>query len=106
MLDYPGGIVQDFFVKVGLDNALATGRITLGDSEAKFEHIHCALLAIAGDNDTLVGEASARAVMDVVMSGDKTFAVAPGGHAGVFAGGKAPANTWRMAAEWLAERSD
>lgn len=106
MLDYPGGIVQDFFVKVGLDNALATGRLDLGDAEAEFRRIDSALLAIAGETDSLVGERSARAVMDVVNSSDKTFAMAPGGHAGVFAGGKAPANSWRMAVEWLAERSD
>lgn len=106
MLDYPGGIVQDFFVKVGLDNALATGRIQLGDEEARFERIQCSLLAIAGENDTLVGEASARKVMDVVNSEDKTFSMAPGGHAGVFAGGKAPDNTWKIASEWLAKRSD
>ena len=106
MLDYPGGIVQDFFVKVGLDNALATGRIQLGDEEAKFERIQCALLAIVGETDNMVGVASARKVMDVVNSSDKTFATAPGGHAGVFAGGKAPDNTWKIAGEWLAERSD
>lgn len=106
MLDYPGGIVQDFFVKVGLNNALATGRIQLGEDEAEFQRIRCSLLAIAGENDTLVGEASARKVMDVVNSDDKTFVTAPGGHAGVFAGGKAPKNTWRIAADWLAERSD
>ncbi|MDN5862116.1 MAG: alpha/beta fold hydrolase [Salinisphaera sp.] len=106
MLDYPGGIVQDFFVKVGLDNALNTGRLELGDTEAEFHRIQSALLAIAGETDTMVGERSARAIMDVIHSDDKTFAMAPGGHAGVFAGGKAPANSWRMAAEWLAERSD
>lgn len=106
MLDYPGGIVQDFFVKVGLDNALATGRLQLGDSEAEFRRINSALLAIAGESDNMVGERSARAIMDVVSSADKTFTTAPGGHAGVFAGGKAPATTWRTAVEWLAERSD
>lgn len=106
MLDYPGGIVQDFFVKVGLDNALATGRIQLGDEHAEFKRINCALLAIAGENDTLVGENSARKVMDVVDTQDKTFAMAPGGHAGVFAGGKAPENTWKIAAQWLGTRSD
>lgn len=106
MLDYPGGIVQDFFVKVGLDNALATGTLQLGDQQADFHRINSALLAIAGETDNMVGEGSARAIMDLVNSDDKTFATAAGGHAGVFAGGKAPANTWRMAAEWLAERSD
>lgn len=106
MLDYPGGIVQDFFIKVGLDNALATGKIEFGDSTADFKRISCALLAIAGRGDTMVGEGSARRVMDVVNSADKTFEMADGGHAGVFAGGKAPRSTWRIVADWLESRSD
>ncbi|MEQ9736950.1 MAG: hypothetical protein RLN67_06955, partial [Algiphilus sp.] len=63
-------------------------------------------LAIAGRSDTLVGEGSARRVMDVVNSNDKRFQMADGGHAGVFAGGKAPRSTWRIVAEWLESRSD
>lgn len=52
MHDYPDGVVQDFVVRAGLDNALAKGEIKLGK------------------------------------------------------GRKAPATTWRIAAEWLETRSD
>jgi Ca2+-binding RTX toxin-like protein len=44
----------------------------------------------AGDNDTLVSVEAARKVLDIVSSKDKEFRVVPGGHAGVFAGSKAP----------------
>ncbi|MCF4166961.1 alpha/beta fold hydrolase [Zavarzinia compransoris] len=103
---YPGGIVKDFVVRVGLDNALAKGKIELGEGAVSdFAAIACPYLAIAGKSDQIVTLDAARKVMDVVPSGDKQFAEAPGGHAGVFAGSRAPVTTWTIAADWLALRS-
>ncbi|ROH93512.1 alpha/beta fold hydrolase [Stagnimonas aquatica] len=103
---YPGGIVQDFVVRVGMDNALSKGRVPLGkDQEALLDRIDASLLAIAGTSDKIVTVEAARKVMDIVASADKRFALAPGGHAGVFAGSKAPATTWALAADWLRTRS-
>ncbi len=106
MLDYPGALVQDFFVKLWIDNDLASGRIRIGDIESDFQRIDCSLLAIAGESDTLVGRASVRKLLDLVASRDTAYATAPGGHAGVFAGSSAPENSWALAVQWLAERSD
>jgi polyhydroxyalkanoate synthase len=106
MLDYPGTLVQDFLVKLWIDNALASGTVRLGEVTSDLARIDCPLLAIAGESDRLVGIASVRRIMDLVTSADRRFELAPGGHAGVFAGRDAPAHTWRMAADWLGERSD
>lgn len=106
MHDYPGGIVQDFLVRVGIDNALARGRLALGaDREARLRGIDASLLAIAGDSDRIVPLTAARRVLDVVTDRDRSFRILPGGHAGVFAGARAPDTTWRIAADWLAMRS-
>ena len=103
---YPGGIVKDFLVRVGLDNALAKGKIELGDGQVSdFSAITCSYLAIAGKKDQIVTLEAAKKVMDVVPAADKQFAEAPGGHAGVFAGSRAPVTTWTIAADWLALRS-
>jgi polyhydroxyalkanoate synthase len=103
---YPGGIVQDFMVQVGIDNALAAGRIKLGRGRsAQLDRIETPMLAIAGRTDKIVTEDSARKVLDIVASRDKSFVLVPGGHAGVFAGSKAPATTWAEAAGWLGPRS-
>lgn len=103
---YPGGIVQDFVVRLGIDNELAAGQVKLGRGrKAQLDQIQCPMLAIAGSADKIVTEESARKVLDIVASRDKTFMLAPGGHAGVFAGSKAPATTWAYAAGWLATRS-
>ena len=106
MLDYPGTLVQDFLVKLWIDNALASGTVRLGEVESDLASIDCPLLAIAGESDQLMGIASVRRIMDLVSSPDRRFELAPGGHAGVFAGRDAPAHTWRIAADWLGERSD
>lgn len=107
MHDYPGGIVQDFVLKVGLGNQLAKGRISLSrDQKALLDRIDCSLLAIAGTADRIVSVEAAKKVLDIVASEDKEFLLAPGGHAGVFGGSKAPQTTWTFAAEWLDSRSD
>lgn len=106
MLAYPGALVQDFLVKLAIDNALAGGAVRLGDVVSDFARIECSLLAIAGESDRMVGAASVQRIMALVASPDRTFALVPGGHAGVFAGRSAPAHTWRIAADWLALRSD
>ncbi|MES0873199.1 alpha/beta fold hydrolase [Sinimarinibacterium thermocellulolyticum] len=106
MHDYPGGIVQDFVLKVGIGNQLARGKLSLNrDQRVRLDRIDCALLAIAGSGDKIVSVEAARKVLDIVASRDKTFEIAPGGHAGVFGGSRAPATTWTLAAEWLAARS-
>lgn len=108
MHTYPGGIVQDFIVRVGMDNALSTGKIQLGhgrNKHAALDKIESSLLAIAGKTDKIVTVDAAKKVMDIVGSADKEFKLAPGGHAGVFAGSKAPQTTWVFANEWLATRS-
>ena len=103
---YPGGIVQDFVVRVGIDNALSKGRVPLGKGqESLLDRIDASLLAIAGTSDNIVTVEAARKVMAIVASKDKLFKLAPGGHAGVFAGSKAPGTTWRMAADFLKTRS-
>jgi len=106
MVDYPGETIKGMVVHMMLNNRMARGRMRLGEQDAEFAHIHCAILAFAGDEDKLVSARSARHVLDIVSSEDKEFCVVPGGHAGVFAGSRAPAHTWAMSADWLAERSD
>ena len=105
MPDYPGATVQQLIRKMGLYNRLARGRIRLGRCEADFRDINAALLAFAGNNDKIVPVASAQAILEVVGSTDKEFHVVPGGHAGVFTGGKAAHTTWAISKDWLSQRS-
>lgn len=105
MVDYPGGTVREVIEKMLIANGLAGGRIRIGERESDLSRIRCSLLAFAGATDRIVSISAAKDVMRVTGCTDKRFEVVPGGHAGVFAGGKAPDHTWRITADWLAERS-
>lgn len=106
MLDYPGGIIQDFAVKFALNNDLSEGQMHIGGQHVDFANIHSALLAFAGDSDALVTPDAARKSLTMVSSEDTEFVTAPGGHAGVIMGTKAPEHVWKVAADWLSTRSD
>lgn len=105
MVDYPGETIKDMVVHMMINNRMAKGRMKIGQQDAHFEKINCSILAFAGDTDKLVSIRAARKVLDIVSSEDKEFCVVPGGHAGVFAGGRSPENAWAISADWLAERS-
>lgn len=105
MPDYPGATIQEIVRKMGLYNRLAKGRIRLGGQGADFRDIKSSLLAFAGDNDKIVPVASAEAIMSVTSSLDKEFRIVPGGHAGVFTGGRAAHTTWAITKDWLSPRS-
>jgi polyhydroxyalkanoate synthase len=105
MADYPGETIKDMVVHMMINNRMSKGTMRIGGKEATFKKIKSSILAFAGDNDTLVSVEAARKVLDIVSSKDKEFCVVPGGHAGVFAGSKAPENAWLKSANWLAERS-
>ena len=106
MVDYPGETIKDMAVHMMINNRMAKGKMKIGKEQAEFKKIECSILAFAGDNDKLVSVSAARKALDIVSSEDKEFCVVPGGHAGVFAGGKAPSNAWAISADWLAERSN
>ena len=84
---------------------MARGYVGIGVHNVELKKITANLLSLAGSSDRIVGIRSARHALDIVASTDKQFEVVPGGHAGVFAGAKAPHNTWKSAVNWLAKRS-
>jgi polyhydroxyalkanoate synthase subunit PhaC len=106
MVDYPGATVREVIEKMVIANSMAGGKISIGQREADLGQVRCDLLALAGATDRIVTINAAKDVLRVVGSREKRFEVVPGGHAGVFAGSKAPGHTWRIIADWLAERSD
>ena len=105
MVDYPGETIREMSVNMMINNKMASGKMNIGKARAEFSRVQCSILAFAGDADKLVSAVSARKVLEIVSSEDKEFCIVPGGHAGVFAGSKAPDNTWSISADWLASRS-
>ena len=106
MVDYPGAVVREVIEKMVLANSLADGRLSIGERNVDFAAITQDLLAFGGRTDRIVSLRAAREILKVVGSREKRFEEAPGGHAGVFAGSKAPAHCWRVIADWLEARAD
>lgn len=106
MHDYPGGIVQDFVVKLGIDNDFSNGLIKIGDDTSEFSRINASVLVFAGLADKIVTPKATQKLLELVTSDDKTFVVAPGGHAGVVMGKQAATAVWEVLGDWLATRSD
>ena len=106
MVDYPGETIKDMAVHMMINNRIASGEMRIGQARAQFNKITCSILAFAGESDNIVSVKAAHKILDIVSSRDKEFCIAPGGHAGVFAGASAPAHTWTISADWLVERSD
>ena len=106
MVDYPGAVVREVIEKMVLANSLADGRLSIGGRKVDFGAITQDLLAFGGRTDRIVSLRAAREILKVVGSREKRFEEAPGGHAGVFAGSKAPGQCWRVIADWLEARAD
>jgi polyhydroxyalkanoate synthase len=105
MLLYPGGVVREMAISVGVDNKLAVGKIEIGEKLAELDKITSSLLSFAGETDVLVPPKIAEKIVDVVASKEKVFRTAPGGHMGVILGSNAQSAVWAQSADWLSLRS-
>lgn len=106
MTAYPGGVVQDIVKWLWTENILARGDLPMRDAPGRFADIRANLLAVAGDDDTIVTLDCTRPILDLVSSTDKSLVTAPGGHMGILGGSRAPQTIWKPVADWLAARSD
>ncbi len=105
MLDYPGAMVQSVIVQLGLSNSLSRDILKLAGSPILFSSINAPIFAVAGMQDKIVSVEAVTRLLEMVSSLDKTLKVVPGGHAGLFAGAKAPETTWAYLSDWLSLRS-
>lgn len=106
MTAYPGGVVQDIIHYLWTDNVLAQGHLPMRETDATFANVTASLLAVAGQDDTIVTRDGTAPILDLVASTDKALLEAPGGHMGILGGSRAPQTIWAPVADWLATRSD
>ncbi len=105
MIDYPGGINQDMVLHLWLQNPLKQGSITLDGRVVDLKNISCSLLVGAGQTDQIVTEQSAKPLMELTSSQDKTFTLIPGGHLGLMSNQKTANTFWPKMTTWLVQRS-
>jgi polyhydroxyalkanoate synthase len=105
-VDFPGTTyvryIQDFYQ----ENLLYDGKLKLDNKLVDLKNITCPLMVIASDEDNIVSEKSAAAILDLVNSKRKEYKLIKGGHIGILLSSKARERFWEPVEHWLEEAND
>lgn len=102
--DHPGEAARQWLEDLYQDNKLIKGELQLGGKTVDLRQVSAPVLNIYAEQDHVVAPAAARALGALVGSSDYTEQAVPGGHIGVFVGGKAQAILAPSIANWLKKR--
>jgi polyhydroxyalkanoate synthase len=106
MTAYPGRTFGQLYHRFVKGNALATGRMPLGDRTVDLADITVPVLVFAGNTDGIAPLPAVRAVVPLLTGSRQVrFEVVPGGHLGMLTGRAARGTTWQAIDEWVAEWS-
>lgn len=86
-------------------NKLINGELELGDTKVDLKNMTVPYLNVYATGDTIIPNNSTLAIMDKIGSKDKTEYAFPGGHIGVFVGGKSQKELAPSVTKWIVERS-
>lgn len=104
-IPFPGEVARQMQKDFLLANKLVRGEFELGDRRVDLGAIRVPFLHVLAQHDYLVPEASARDLVRLVGSEDKTEVVLKGGHVSLIAGANAKHRLWPQLDAWLAERA-
>lgn len=106
MTAYPGRTFGQLYHRFVKGNALATGRMEIGDRTVDLADISVPALVFAGNTDGIAPLAAVRAVVPLLTGSPQVrFEVVPGGHLGMLTGRAARSTTWTAIDEWVDEWS-
>lgn len=103
-VSFPGACYRTFIEDLYRQNALARGKLRVGQRPVQLANITMPLLNIAAQHDNIVPLSSSHALMDLAGSADKTEWVIPGGHIGAIVSRRAMRKLWPAVTAWLLER--
>jgi polyhydroxyalkanoate synthase len=92
--------IKDMYQK----NKLIKGEFQLGGRQVNLANIEVPTLTIYAKNDHIVPPETTKPINDLIQSKDKELMEFPGGHIGVFVGGRSQKLLTPAIAEWLAKR--
>jgi polyhydroxyalkanoate synthase len=106
MTAYPGRTFGQLYHRFVKGNALAKGRMPLGDRTVDLADITVPVLVFAGNTDGIAPLPAVRAVVPLLTgSREVRFEIVPGGHLGMLTGRAARGTTWTVIDEWVARWS-
>ena len=101
---HPGEAAKQWLKELYQDNKLVENRLTIGGTRVDLGRIVCPVLNVYAEDDHIVPPATSRALGGKVGTDDYTELGLPGGHVGVFVGGKSQEMLGPGIARWLAKR--
>ena len=100
-----GACYQQFITNMYQQNKLLKGEFELDGEPVKLANIKVPVLNIYAEHDHLVPPTASIPLNDAVGSEDTTLYKFPGGHIGVFVGGRSQKELAPAVAKWIKERS-
>jgi polyhydroxyalkanoate synthase len=102
--DHPGEAAKQWLKDLYQQNRLARNELALGGRRVDLRAITMPVLNVYAKDDHIIPPATSRALGGLVGTEDYTELALPGGHVGVFVGGKSQGLFAPGVAEWLAKR--
>ncbi|SFL96453.1 polyhydroxyalkanoate synthase [Methylobacterium pseudosasicola] len=102
--DHPGEAAKQWLKDLYQDNKLVQSTFVLGGRTVDLKHIACPVLNVFAQDDHIIPPATSQALKDKIGTDDYTELGLPGGHVGVFVGGKAQKLLGSGIADWLGAR--
>jgi polyhydroxyalkanoate synthase len=102
--DHPGEAAKQWLKDLYQQNKLIRNELELGGRHVDLRHITMPVLNIYAEDDHIIPPATSRAIAGKIGTDDYTELPLPGGHVGVFVGGRSQKLLAPGIANWLAER--
>lgn len=100
----PGEMYRKYIKDLFRDNLLIKGEMTLGGRTINLKNMTVPYLNVYATDDKIIPNESSQAVMAKIGSTDKQEYPFPGGHIGVFVGGRSQKELAPAVARWVIER--
>jgi len=103
--DLAGEMFRKYIKDLWRDNKLIKGEFELGGKKVDLKKINMPFLNIYATEDNIIPNSSSKPIMKFISSKDKEEYAFPGGHIGVFVGGKSQKELGPKVAQWVIDRS-
>ena len=101
---HPGEAAKQWLKDLYQDNKLVKSEFELGGRKVELKNITAPVLNVFAKDDHIIPPATSQALGGKLGTNDYTELALPGGHVGVFVGGKSQGLLGSGIAKWLAER--